>query len=139
MAAIILGIVNCDSLPSPNLSSNSTKTTDLKSNDESRRSPRKYLELDDLNRFESPAVHIAKESSAAEELADEQELAKKARPKKFVKRSARVDDGTSKAEQQQRQRVARQNQNQKKQKPGFFWTLFRVTFEVGILPTAGNF
>ncbi|OXU23626.1 hypothetical protein TSAR_004980 [Trichomalopsis sarcophagae] len=123
VAAIILGFASCDSSSSSDVGSSN------------QRSARKYLELDDLNsgHESSPPVH---EFASAEEVDGVEARVVESyapRPKKFVKRSAQSTENHVRITrqqqlQQQRARNSRQNQ-QKKQRPGFFWTLARVTFE----------
>lgn len=127
VAAIILGLVSCDS----------SSTSDASDGNQQQRSARKYLELDDLNsgHVSSDPVH---EFASAEEVdgVEARVVESYARPKKFVKRSAQSTENARPTRQQQlqqqRARNTRQNQ-QKKQRPGIFWTLARVTFEVCLI------
>lgn len=89
VAAILLDIASCDTNAS-NLSLQKVRPA------------RKYYEIEDLNRFQSPLDTVSHTENPR------------------LKRS------------DQQQRVARQKTSQQKQRPGFFWTLARVTYEVCI-------
>jgi len=79
--------------------------------------------LDDLNAFESTASRVS--AASHDESSEEafEHFPKSGRPKKLVRRQAPVQKTTG----TQQGRLARQNP--KKQRPGFFWTIAKVTYE----------
>lgn len=125
VAAIIIGFASCDS----------SSSSDVSSSKQQQRTARKYLELDDLNsgHESSQPVHVFASAEEFDGVEARVVESYPGRPKKFVKRSAQITENArptgQQQLQQQRTRNARQNQ-QKKQRPGFFWTLARVTYEV---------
>ncbi|XP_011493989.1 PREDICTED: uncharacterized protein LOC105359178 [Ceratosolen solmsi marchali] len=89
---------------------------------------RKYLEVDDLRGFDRQARFTSedeKEEETADVLADS---SKAELPRKIERRSARVDSNLNGLQHSQ-ERPREPRQKMKKPKPGFFWTLARVTFE----------
>ncbi|XP_014206588.1 uncharacterized protein LOC106638073 [Copidosoma floridanum] len=112
LAALVLGLASCD-----------TPSNDNESLSSSSREPRKYLEVDDLNAFESPATRLVASHGGDSEEAVFGHLSKSGWPKKVVRREALVPKNNATAQG----RTARQSP--KKQRPGFLWTIARVTYE----------